>query len=52
MNSTSEDALRRDASAWFARMQGPDADRYRLEFERWRAADPARRLAYERLEAV
>lgn len=52
MDSTSEEALRRDASAWFARMQGPDADRYRLEFERWRAADPARRLAYERLEAV
>ena len=52
MDSTSEEALRREASAWFARMQGPDADRYRLDFERWRAADPAHRLAYERLEGV
>jgi transmembrane sensor len=45
------EALRLAAADWFARMRGPDANSLRLEFERWRAADPARRDAYARLEA-
>ena len=45
------EALRLEAGDWFARMRGPDADRLRLEFERWRAADPARREAYARLDS-
>lgn len=44
------EALRLEAADWWARMRGPDAERSRLEFERWRAADPARRAAYARLE--
>jgi transmembrane sensor len=39
-------ALRREAAQWFARMDGPDADRHRLAFERWRKADPAHAKAY------
>jgi transmembrane sensor len=44
------ESLRVDAAQWWARMHGPDAERSRLDFERWRAADPARRAAYARLE--
>ncbi|MEG3146201.1 FecR domain-containing protein [Sphingomonas sp. RT2P30] len=44
------ESLRVDAAEWWARMHGPDAERSRLDFERWRAADPARRAAYARLE--
>ncbi|NML08054.1 FecR domain-containing protein [Sphingomonas sp. G-3-2-10] len=36
------------AGVWFARMRGPDRERWRAEFERWRAADPAHRDAYDR----
>lgn len=43
--------MRLEAADWFGRMKGPDAERLRLEFERWRAADPTRREAYARLEA-
>lgn len=45
------EALRLEAADWWARMHGSDAERSRLDFERWRAADPARRAAYARLEA-
>lgn len=38
------------AAAWFARMQGPGRDAAQLEFERWRAADPAHRDAYAAAE--
>ena len=34
-----------EASAWFARMRGPDAERHRPAFEAWRA-DPANAAAY------
>lgn len=42
----------REASTWFARMQGPDAGRWRLEFERWRARDPLNRAAYAEAEQL
>lgn len=38
------------AAMWFARMQGPGRDAAQLEFERWRAADPAHREAYAEAE--
>ncbi|MFA5966603.1 MAG: FecR domain-containing protein [Sphingomonas sp.] len=44
--------IRREASAWIARMRGPDADRSRLEFERWRAASPQHRLLYAEMEDI
>jgi transmembrane sensor len=48
----SADEVRRAASAWIARMRGPDADRSRLEFERWRAASPRHRKAYAEMEGI
>ncbi|MFA5963745.1 MAG: FecR domain-containing protein [Sphingomonas sp.] len=44
------DVTGREASAWFARMRGSDAEMSRLEFERWRASDPRNRAAYVRIE--
>lgn len=43
-------ALRQEAAEWFARLRGSDADRYRLDFERWRALDPRHRSAYAEIE--
>lgn len=43
----SEERLRREAADWLARSRGPDHDPAALE--RWCAADPAHREAYERL---
>ncbi|MDB5712522.1 MAG: hypothetical protein JWL96_4592 [Sphingomonas bacterium] len=44
--------VRREASAWIARMRGPDADRTRLEFEHWRAASSQHRLVYAEMEEI
>lgn len=44
------DVTGREASAWFARMRGSDAEMSRLEFERWRASDSRNRAAYARIE--
>lgn len=44
--------LRREASAWIARLRGPDADRFRLDFERWRAASPRHREIYAEMEQI
>jgi transmembrane sensor len=33
-------------------MRGPDAERLRLEFERWRAASPLNRKLYEDMQAI
>lgn len=46
------DLVRREASAWIARMKGPDADRSRLAFERWRAASPRHRQVYAEMEDI
>ena len=47
-----EDEVVRDAAAiWVARMQRPDADRFRREFEAWVAADPLHRGAYNKAAA-
>ncbi len=43
-----DEALRDVAAAWVARMQRPDADRFRREFEAWLAADPLHRGAYNK----
>lgn len=48
----SADQVRREASAWIARMHGPDADGSRLAFERWRAASPRHRLVYAEMEGI
>lgn len=41
-----------EASNWLARMHGPDAERSRLNFERWRARDPRNRAAYAEVERL
>lgn len=41
-----------EAARWFARMQGPDRESARPEFERWLAADPAHRSAYAKAEQI
>ena len=46
---TSEERLRREAAAWFARSRGPNADQLRPELHRWLEGDPRRRAVYERL---
>ena len=48
--NSAADVTGREASAWFARMRGSDAEMSRLEFERWRASDPRNRAAYARIE--
>ncbi len=46
-----KDAVVRDeAATWFERMRGPDAQRFRVDFERWRNGDTDRRDAYARAE--
>jgi transmembrane sensor len=45
----SEDRLRRDAAAWFARLRGPNAHLHAKDFDVWRAAQPGRQQAYDRL---
>ncbi len=44
--------VRREAGAWIARMRGPDADRSRLAFERWRSASPLHRQLYAEMQAI
>lgn len=44
-------ALRREAAGWFARMRGPEAERWRTEFEIWFAV-PEHRAAYNRASEV
>lgn len=43
-----EETLRRDAAAWFARMQGPGAETARADFDAWRAI-AVHQQAYDRL---
>lgn len=40
------DKLMREASTWFARMRGPDAETYRSEFNAWLARAPSHIGAY------
>ncbi|MDB5576866.1 MAG: hypothetical protein JWR80_2042 [Bradyrhizobium sp.] len=44
--------VRREAAAWIARMRGPEAERSRLDFERWRAASPMNRTAYAEMQQI
>jgi len=50
--AVSPEEVRRDAAAWIARMRGPEADRSRLAFERWRAASPLHREIYAEMQAI
>lgn len=43
-----QDQLLEDASFWFARMRGPDAERYRSDFDAWLALGAAHLGAYNR----
>lgn len=45
-----DERVRRDAAAWFARLQGPDGAAAHAAFERWRSADPRHASAYARVE--
>jgi transmembrane sensor len=42
------DQQMREASLWFARMRGPDAQEWRPQFEQWLALGASHRGAYER----
>lgn len=44
-----EERLRREAAAWFARLRAPDGACSQSAYEVWRAGDPARGQAYDRL---
>ncbi|HEX4736686.1 MAG TPA: FecR domain-containing protein [Allosphingosinicella sp.] len=48
---SSNERLRREAAAWLAKLQGPDAQGSRAEFERWRRSSPDRAAAYERIRS-
>lgn len=41
--------LRQEAASWFARMRGPEADRYRGAFDAWLARGALHRGAYNRI---
>lgn len=46
------DDVRREAAGWIARMRGPDAERSRFDFERWRSASPLHRQVYQEMHAI
>jgi transmembrane sensor len=48
--SKDKETLLLEASRWFARMRGPDAETSRFAFEAWRRADPEHDRAYRGLE--
>lgn len=47
-NAPRQDQLLEEASFWFARMRGPDAERYRADFDAWLALGAAHLGAYNR----
>jgi transmembrane sensor len=50
--AVSPEEVRREAAAWIARMRGPEAERSRLAFERWRAASPLHREVYAEMQTI
>jgi len=44
-----DEQLRLEAAAWFAKLRGPAATRHQAEFDIWRKADPRRQAVYDRL---
>jgi len=44
--------VQKEAVAWFGKLRGPDGERLREAFERWRAANPAHVIAYAEVEAM
>jgi transmembrane sensor len=49
---TSQGQLLEEASIWFARMRGPDADLYQTEFDAWRKRGAVHMAAYNRIAEV
>ncbi len=47
-NAPRQDQLLEEASFWFARMRGPDAEQYRADFDAWLALGASHRGAYNR----
>jgi transmembrane sensor len=45
----SDDAVRREAADWFARLRAPDGEKDRAAFEQWRSADSVHAAAFEQL---
>lgn len=41
-----------EAARWFVLLRGPDADRHRTEFEKWRDASALNRAAFEQVAAT
>lgn len=48
-NPFESNQLQREASEWFARMRGDEAERHRAGFERWLARGAVHRSAYNRI---
>jgi len=51
-SAKAKDRREREASAWCARMHGPDADASRDDFVRWLRADPRNLEAYNQMEEI
>ncbi|MDR6116615.1 MULTISPECIES: FecR domain-containing protein [unclassified Sphingomonas] len=51
-SAEAKDRREREASAWCARMHGPDADASRDDFDRWLRADPRNLEAYNQMEEI
>lgn len=49
MDPAAETALAEEASEWWFKMRGPDANRARPDFEAWLAAHPNHRIMYDRI---
>ena len=47
-----QEAVREEAASWFARMRRHDAEQFRVEHERWLAADARHQAAYRRIGAT
>jgi transmembrane sensor len=49
---TRRERLRREAADWIARLNGPDAEADRAEFDRWYGSSPDHAAAYHRLTEI
>lgn len=52
MSRSETDTLQQQAAEWFARLRSDADAQTRIDFARWRAADPAHAAAYARIESL
>lgn len=51
-DSTQDAGVTDQAARWFVVLRGPDADRFRADFEKWRDASEVNRAAFEQVAAT